>query len=126
MPNERETKLLEQTSTLKDLYVKLNAIVDRNIETNDCSIEKISEQIQQIRAAESVLGPMRDQYQKSGRQLSPQLKSLTDDTIELVKALMPKMAQLEKMTLDAAKRLFPEIHESVRVVQMQSAYGARQ
>jgi hypothetical protein len=37
---------------------------------------------------------------------------------------MPKLAQLEKATVESANRLFPKIQESVRAVQMQSAYGA--
>ncbi len=123
MLSDKESDLLtELTEQLKQQYQCLDRIVDSMDVHSEPTNEGISEQLKAIKQTESLLVPLREEFRRSGRQLPAHLQQATDETIELIKGLMPKLAQLEKATLESAKRLFPKIQQSVRAVQMRDAY----
>lgn len=125
MSNPHFDAMLELAFQLKKQYESLNEIIDLKIESGDCSIEQISEQINGIRTTEDLLRPMREDLRDRKVKSPDVLQSVTNETIELMESIMPKLGTLEKETLESAKRLYPEVEQSVRVVQMQQAYGAR-
>lgn len=124
MSNINSDPLISLTVQLKKQYEELDQIVNSlNARPVDCT-DAISEQLKQIKRTEAQLLPLREEFRGSHAQLPPSLQEPMDATIDLVKGLMPKLAQLEKATLDSAQKLFPKIQESVRAVQMQNAYRA--
>lgn len=125
MSNPNFDEMLDLAFQLKKQYENLNEIIDHKLESGDCSIEQISEQINGIRATEDALRPMREDLRDRKAKSPDDLQAVTNDTIELMESIMPKLGVLEKETLESAKRLYPEVEQSVRVVQMQQAYGAR-
>ena len=124
MLNTENDPLGTLTLKLKQQYQALDSIVESMNRDSSQSIDLISEQLKVIKETETMLRPLREEFRRTNTKLPPHLQVPTDETIELVKGLMPKLAQLEKSTLDSAQRLFPKIQESVRAVQMQNAYQA--
>ncbi len=124
MLNTENDPLVMLTLKLREQYQALDSIVEAMNHDSDQSIDLISEQLKVIKKTETMLRPLREEFRRTNTKLPPHLQEPTDQTIELVKGLMPKLAQLEKTTLDSAQRLFPKIQESVRAVQMQNAYQA--
>lgn len=124
MLNTENDPLTTLTLKLKQQYQALDSIVESMNRDSTQSIDLISEQLKVIKETETMLRPLREEFRRTNTKLPPHLQVPTDETIELVKGLMPKLAQLEKATLDSAQRLFPKIQESVRAVQMQNAYQA--
>lgn len=122
MSNDDQLRAL--TTQLLQQYQTLDAIVDSLNEAPGDSIDEISVQIAAIKETERELLPLRESFRANNDSLPDELSVPTDKTIELVKSLMPKLAQLEKTTLESAQRLFPKIQENVRAVQMKNAYGA--
>ncbi|OYP32355.1 hypothetical protein [Rhodopirellula sp. MGV] len=122
MSDLNETLLFNYTSELKSHYEKLNAIIDEHANDSHGAIEPIREQMALVKQTEEKLRPIRETYLGESRELSGQLQAITDETIDLVKSLMPKLAQLEKVSVDSLRRLFPRIQGSVRGIQMQNAY----
>jgi MinD-like ATPase involved in chromosome partitioning or flagellar assembly len=122
MPSNDNHSLLELTQRLQQQYEELNAIIDAATTDSPESLQAISEQMQHIKQTEMLLVPLRQEHRRSNADLPAALKKPTDETIELLKSIMPKLAQLEKETIDSSQRLFPRIKESVRAVQMQNAY----
>ncbi|WP_182868225.1 hypothetical protein [Stieleria mannarensis] len=120
-PSEEQT-LIEYTVRLKQQYERLNEIVDTVGREPGGGVETIGEQMKEIKQTEDVLRPLRQRYQEQHEHASGQIKNLTDETIDVVKSLMPKLAGLEKASVDSLRRLFPKIQGSVRAVQMQNAY----
>ena len=120
-PND-ERLLIDLTIELKRQYEALSEIIDAIEREPGRGIEAISQQMKQIKLIEDRLGPLRELYQRDNEHTSGQVKVVTDDTIEAVKTLMPKLAGLEKASVDSLRRLFPKIQGSVRAVQMQNAY----
>jgi len=117
-----EQALLQYTRLLKQQYTKLSEIVESVGRDNGRDIEPISTQMKYIKETESRLSPLRHAFSQSQCKASSELQQVTDETIELVKTLMPKLAELEKASVDSLRRLFPKIQGSVRAVQMQNAY----
>ncbi|QDT11876.1 hypothetical protein [Planctomycetes bacterium K23_9] len=117
------TQLHKLTLQLLQQYKLLDQVVDALNEGPAESIDDINEQMLAIKETEKSLLPLREVFRQTNDSLPDELRNPTDETIELVKGLMPKLAQLEKTTLESANRLFPKIQESVRAVQMQNAYG---
>lgn len=124
MMDNSENPLLALTLQLKQQYQALDSIVDSFSHDTDQSMNSISDQLKLIKQTEETLRPLREEFRAANATVPAVLQIPTEQTIELVKGLMPKLAQLEKQTLDSAKRLFPKIQESVRAVQMQNAYRA--
>lgn len=117
-----EQTLIDYTVQLKQQYEQLCGIVDSLDNESNRTVEAISDQMKQIKRTEDLLGPLREAYRESNQSVGAELQSITDETIEVVKALMPKLASLEKASVDSLRRLFPKIQGSVRAVQMQNAY----
>ncbi len=124
MPNDLETSLGSLMDQLLQQYQSLDATIDTLGQSESPSMDDVTSKIAEIKQIEQSLAPIREQYRSEFETLSDDLRRVTDQTIELVTGLMPKLAQLEKATVESANRLFPKIQESVRAVQMQSAYGA--
>jgi predicted nuclease with TOPRIM domain len=122
MLNAEEQMLLEYTIELKQQYERLSEIVDSLERESSRTIDPISKQMKRIKRIESSLAPLRDSYLRRHDHASGEIAKVTDETIELVKTLMPKLASLEKASVDSLRRLFPKIQGSVRAVQMQNAY----
>ena len=121
LAHEQQT-LIDYTIQLKQQYECLSEIVDAIEREPGRGVESINEQMKQIKQTEDLLRPLRQRYQDEHEQASGQIKTLTDETIDVVKSLMPKLAGLEKASVDSLRRLFPKIQGSVRAVQMQNAY----
>ncbi|QDV81912.1 hypothetical protein [Planctomycetes bacterium TBK1r] len=117
-----EQTLIDYTIKLKQQYQSLSEIVDAIEREPGRGVEAINEQMKQIKQTEDLLRPLRERYQEEHEHASGQIKALTDETIDVVKSLMPKLAGLEKASVDSLRRLFPKIQGSVRAVQMQNAY----
>ncbi|MFN3191413.1 MAG: hypothetical protein ACE361_12900 [Aureliella sp.] len=124
MPSPNSAKLEELTLMLRQQYRALDKIVDGMGEDGALSVEVMGQHLKAIKQTESLLAPIRQEFIASGETLDQLAQEATSETIELVKGLMPKLAQLEKVTAESAKRLFPKIQENVRAVQMQNAYQA--
>jgi DNA repair exonuclease SbcCD ATPase subunit len=124
MSNNIAESLGSLMNQLLQQYQSLDATIDVMVKTESTSMEGVTSRIAEIKRTEQSLAPLREQYRREFETLSDDLRRVTDQTIELVTGLMPKLAQLEKATVESANRLFPKIQESVRAVQMQSAYGA--
>ncbi len=122
MSSNETHSLLELTQLLRKQYGDLDAIIDAATTGSTESLQAISQQMKSIKQTETLLLPLREEYRRSKADLPAALKIPTDETIELLKNIMPKLAQLEKETIDSSQRLFPRITESVRAVQMQNAY----
>ncbi|NND98988.1 MAG: hypothetical protein HKN47_16860 [Pirellulaceae bacterium] len=119
-----DNPLLELTLQLQQQYQHLDRLLDSITDASSAAIESIGPHMNEIKRTEAALGPLREQFHRTSEQMTPALKNATDETIDLVKGLMPKLAQLEKTTFESAQRLFPKIQESVRAVQMQNAYSS--
>ena len=119
--NETEP-IVALTLQLKQQYEDLDRIIDSLNGGAVDSTDAIGEQLRLIKQTELQLLPLREEFRRTHTKLPGYLKEPTDATIDLVKGLMPKLAQLEKATMESAKRLLPKIQESVRAVQMQKAY----
>ncbi len=124
MSNEIDANLMELTVQLRDRYQELNELVDTMIQSSDFSVDRLGGRMNDIRELEESLAPLRETFRQANETVPAALREPTGETIELVKGLLPKLAQLEKSTMEAADRLFPKIQASVRAVQMQRAYGA--
>ncbi|WP_436715449.1 hypothetical protein U8335_23590 [Roseiconus lacunae] len=122
MSETNETRLLSYTSELKQHYERLNQIIEQYADDSHHAVDPIREQMALVKQTEDKLRPLRQSYLDQSNELSGPLKTLTDETIELVQSLMPKLAQLEKSSVDSLRRLFPRIQGSVRGIQMQNAY----
>ena len=120
-----ESELLRYSCLLRDEYATLNRIIGQMESDGSPSVEPIREQMQKIKDTESELAPIREAYMKSRDHASADIQAVTDETIELVKSLMPKLANMEKASVESLRRLFPKIQGSVRAVQMQNAYGSQ-
>lgn len=120
-----ESELLRYSCQLRDEYATLNRIIGQMETDGSAAVEPISEQMQKIKDTESELAPIRESYMKSRDHASTDIQAVTDETIELVKSLMPKLANMEKASVESLRRLFPKIQGSVRAVQMQNAYGSQ-
>ncbi|MCA9137418.1 MAG: hypothetical protein KDB00_11685 [Planctomycetales bacterium] len=117
-----EQTLIDLTTQLKQQYEQLCNIVDALDNDSNRNIDAISEQMKPIKRIEELLRPLRDAYRENGDDVGAELQAITDQTIEVVKTLMPKLASLEKASAESLRRLFPKIQGSVRAVQMQNAY----
>lgn len=124
MSNHDNEALSELTTRLHQQYCELSKIVDSIDEQTLGSVDAIGVQLKTIKETEDELAPMRAEFTRSGMRLSPAMQSATDETIELLKTLLPKLAQLEKSTIESAQRLFPQVRRGVRALQMQNAYAA--
>lgn len=122
MSIHEEQMLIDYTMQLKQQYLDLSRIVESIEGDSSQSVESISDQMNLIKQTESLLGPLREAYQRKNEHASGRVQEVTDETIEVVKSLMPKLANLEKASVDSLRRLFPKIQGSVRAVQMQNAY----
>ncbi|MEO1530036.1 MAG: hypothetical protein AAFX06_31875 [Planctomycetota bacterium] len=117
------TSLLELTVQLRNLYRELDQSVDSMQVGSVESLGHIGDKMRLIQEVEHQLGPLREAYQQTNSKLPQSLREPTDQTVDLLKGLLPKLAQLEKATVDSFQRLFPKIQESVRAVKMQNAYA---
>ena len=122
MTETNDTLLADYTVELKTHYERLDQIVDQFADDSHGAVEPIREQMVLVKQTEEKLRPLREAYLSSDREPSKKVTALTDETIELVKALMPKLAQMEKTSVESLRRLFPRIQGSVRAIQMQNAY----
>ena len=122
MSNSDDETFAILTVQLHQQYVELDGIVDKLTQGPLESVDSTADQMKKMKRIEGALGPLRDRFIESKRSLSDHLQTVTDQTIVLVTQLMPKLAQLEKTTIDSAKRLFPQVQQNVRAVQMQNAY----
>ena len=111
------------TLQLHQQYVDLNHVIDSMGNEAVESVEDIAIHMKRIKETEAELKPLRDAVVAAGQKLPANLQTATDETIKIVTGLMPKLAMLEKATVESAKRLFPQVQESVRAVQMQNAYS---
>ena len=117
-----EQMLLDYTVQLKKQYESLNDIVDALENDSNRNVDTISDQMKQIKHTEDRLRPLREAYQQTHEHADGEIQAVTNQTIEVVKSLMPKLASLEKSSVESLRRLFPKIQGSVRAVQMQNAY----
>lgn len=122
--SSNEQALAQLAQRLKQQYQALDDAIDAMNQAGEVAVETISDQLTSIRQTESMLKPLRDACLQTHEQLPPEIRTPTNETIELLRGLMPKLAQLEKTTLQSAQQLLPKIQQSVRAVQMQTAYRA--
>ena len=118
-------KFAKLSLQLLEQYRALDAVIDDSAAEIQDSVVTIGEHMNRIKATEAELLPLRNAIVADKVQIGGELQQITDQTIAIVQGLMPKLAQIEKATADAAKRLMPQVQESVRAVQMQRAYGGR-
>lgn len=123
MSNQTPDALLDLTLQLRNHYRELDETVDSMQVGSVESLEKIGDKMKLIQATENQIAPLRDSFQQTKSKLPQSLREPTDQTIDLLKGLLPKLAQLEKATVDSFEQLFPKIQESVRAVKMQNAYA---
>ena len=122
MSTAEEQTIFDYTVKLKQQYERLSEIVETLDKEPHRTVDSISDQMKQIKQTEDLLGPLREAYRERHEHTGEHIQAITDETIEVVKALMPKLANLEKASVDSLRRLFPKIQGSVRAVQMQNAY----
>ena len=123
MSSQPRNALLELTVELRDLYRELDDAVNSMQVGSVEALDQIGDKMKLIQETEGRLGPLREAFQQTNSALPSTLREPTDQTIDLLKGLLPKLAQLEKATIDSFQRLFPKIQESVRAVKMQNAYA---
>lgn len=123
MSSQPRNALLELTVELRDLYRELDDTVNSMQVGSVEALDQIGDKMKSIQETESRLGPLREAFQQTNSAFPSTLREPTDQTIDLLKGLLPKLAQLEKATIDSFQRLFPKIQESVRAVKMQNAYA---
>lgn len=126
MSPHEEQALIDLTILLKSQYDDLGQIVDAVQSDPNYGVDSITDQMKKIRQTEDRLGPLRTLYRQEKEYAEGKLKAVTDETIETVKTIMPKLAGLEKASVESLRRLFPKIQGSVRAAQMQSAYRGNQ
>lgn len=105
---ERSIDLL---SSVAD-YVSKNEAMDE--------VRSIMTEVKQI---ETELFPLRDQFLSSGQEFSSPTTQLFRQAAEMLTSLLPKINDLEQTAIQDRDKLAPEIHDSVRGMQMQSAYA---
>lgn len=127
MSNSYADRLLKHTVELRDQYLMLDHMLDC-FRTQDClRVEPVAEHMQEIAKTEQALKPLRDSFHQhqlsvTAPELSQHINEIVDETIELIKTIMPKLAQLEQQTHSLAKGLQPQVAVGVRARQMQNAY----
>lgn len=124
---EQYRKLVFQ---LRDQYKvvleKVDAIFARQEPTaNTETLRVIQNLLVDVKHTESKLEPLRAQLQASGNTTPVDVREVVDQTVGMVSKLIPRMGQLEQAAVESRERMAPEIHASVRAVQMQSAYSRR-
>lgn len=85
-------------------------------------MEKLSVRLAEVKSVESEMTPLRESIQEQGQSLEPQTRAAIDQTVELVRQLLPRLGRLEQETVEQRSQLAPQIHQGVRAIQMQSAY----
>lgn len=63
------------------------------------------------------------EYRQSSPEPSAAIRALKDQLSSLMQSFLMKVSRLEQQALKSKQALLPQIHESVRAVQMKNAYG---
>ena len=119
---ESMSAMLEKYKLLDRLAEDMLAKQDRQ-ESIDSDVRVMEQTRAQLAQLESDSRLDRESYRESRSSASVEVKSLTEETTELIKSLLQKITKLETHTRKSYKKLAPEVTQTVRRAQMQQAYG---
>jgi len=112
--------LFNQYQTMLDRVMLI-----RNSEHSDLvePLAKIHSMFGEVKKIESELVTLRSQLRATGERFPDDVARKNSQTIELISRLIPLIGELESSARQARDRLAPQIHHSVKVLQMRHAYG---
>lgn len=138
-----ESQLLEQSQRLLTFYQQLAASVRHALQTMDADShsseatdekpgaaaqrwtllqQDIQTQMIVIKRLEEILQPLRQSYQEQFGRFPSSVREVNQETIDVAEHLLEDLAQLEKRSAASLERLYPQVQNSVRAVDMQKAY----
>ena len=121
----RSLLLHENTLRLRNLYRDLDSVAGELLRNPDQTVggmDQVRDKMDEIRATEAVLRPIRAEHLEEHGKMPADLQAPTDETIGLLESLMSKITELEGRAQEQSHKLRPKIQEGVRAVQMQNAY----
>ena len=126
-----ENKIKELVGKLVARYQEIENSIDQLSTLSDYvgkkdSMDKVRSVLVEVKEIEAELFPLRDQFLSSGQKFSSPTTQLFEQAANMLTSLLPKINDLEKAAIEERERLAPEIHDSVRGMQMQSAYAKNQ
>lgn len=126
-----ENKIKELVGKLVARYQEIENSIDRLSTLSDYvgkkeAMDEVRTVLADVKGIEVELFPLRDQFLKGGQNFSSATSQLFKQAASMLTALLPKINDLEKAAIQERERLTPEIHDSVRGMQMQSAYAKNQ
>ncbi|MDA7870651.1 hypothetical protein N9B12_00200 [bacterium] len=123
-------QLVEQAiEQLLEKYKNLDCLADEMLrrQANSESIEEQMKRLNQgkreIQEIEEQSRGLKEEYRNTQPRASAAIASLTKQTAELLLGTIKKIDSLESQAREAHRKLVPSIDQSVRVNQMQKAYG---
>lgn len=141
-----ESQLLEQSQRLLTFYQQLSGTIQHALETMDAEADSpdspdssnakpgaaaqrwtllqqdIQTQMIVIKRLEEILQPLRHSYQEQFGHFPSEVLDVNQQTIGLAERLLDDLGQLEKRSAASLERLYPQVKNSVRAVDMQKAY----
>ncbi len=86
----------------------------------------VRESLVQAKQIESELFPLRDQMVNAGQAMQPETQLIFEQATRAISQLLPQVNLMEKAAIEERDKLSPIIRDSVRGLQMQSAYSQNQ
>jgi hypothetical protein len=86
-------------------------------------LDAIRSLLTEVKQTEAQLKPLRDILKNDSVSMPPATQATIDQTIQIVTTIIPRIGAIEKSAIDSRESLAPVIRESVRAVQMKSAYS---
>ena len=123
-------QLVEQAiEQLLEKYKNLDCLADEMLR-RQANSESIEEQMKRLNQGkresqeiEEQSRGLKEEYRNTQPRASAAIASLTKQTAELLLGTIKKIDSLESQAREAHRKLVPSIDQSVRVNQMQKAYG---
>ena len=118
------------THELRDQYRVVDESVTqiyqhKNSLASTDDLERVNGQLNEVKTIEAKLQPIRKQMELEGQQVPNEMKSVIDETVQIVMGLIPRIADLEQSAIESRDKLAPLIHEGVRAIDMKNAYQKR-
>ena len=128
MNNTLELKIVCELNELRDMYDEVQQLTKKLTGLGYGQAEfadlmgLITTKRAEIDRAHGRLRPIQEQYIAENEHASNEVKSLTDSVTRKIQDLMMQYSQLETQALSAKEKIKPAVNESLRAVQMKSAY----
>ena len=125
-----EQQVVEHLQLLLGQYQQMDRLADEMVDRRqqaqsiDAQLDQLRAGREQISAIESSATEIMQHYRETREHASPTVNGLTEETKQLIKKLMLKVANLEQSARQSYHQLIPQIDRGVRGNQMKQAYGS--